>query len=45
MIQITIVFDVKENWNTFKYSKFFHKLIRPVIELKECVLYEIREID
>lgn len=45
MIQVTIVFDVKCKWNEFRYSKFFHKIIRPIIELKECMWYEIREIN
>lgn len=45
MIQVTIVFDIKCKWNEFQYTKFFHKLIRPIIELKECMWYEVREIE
>ena len=45
MIQVTIVFDTKHKWNTFKDSWIFQKFIGPLIEIKECLWFEIREVD
>lgn len=44
MIQVIIVFDTNHKWNTFQNSWIFEKLISPIIDLKECLCFEIREM-
>lgn len=44
MIQVTIVFDTEHKWNTFSDSWIFQKLISPIIDIKECLWFEIREV-
>ena len=45
MIQVTIVFDTKHKWNTFKDSWIFQKLIPPITKINECLCIDIREVE
>lgn len=45
MIKVAIVFDTKHRLNTFSDSWIFQKFISPVIDSKECLWFEIREVE
>lgn len=45
MIQVTIVFNTKHKWNTFRSSWIFHKFIYPITNIKEYLCVDIREIN
>lgn len=45
MIQVTITFDTKYKWNTFKDSWIFKKLILPITNINEFLCMDIREVE
>lgn len=45
MIQVTIVFDTKCKWNTFRNSWIFQKLILPITNINEFLCMDIREVE
>lgn len=45
MIQVTIVFDTKYKWNTFRDSWIFRNLILPITKINEFICIDIREVE
>ena len=45
MIQVVIVFDSEDNWETFPESEMFEELIAPIISTKACRWLEIRDFE